>query len=91
MKKVSFIIILLFLYDIVPTLADRLSILNWETKAPESLDSLSLSQDKDRKEGIAVIELDQNSEDFGKILFNIPVNPDLVLHHIFYNQDLDIL
>ena len=90
MKKVSFIIILLFLflYDIVPTLADRLAILNWETKAPESLDSLSLSQDKDRKEGIAVIELDQNSEDFGKILFNIPVNPDLVLHHIFYNQNL---
>ena len=63
MKKISLIIIFIFLYDIVPTLADRLSILNWETKAPESLDSLSLTQDKNRKEGIAVIELDQNSEE----------------------------
>ena len=68
--------------------AERLAILNWETKAPESLDSLSLSEDKNREEGIAIIELDKNNKDYGKILSNIPVDPDLILHHIFYNQDL---
>ena len=68
--------------------AERLAILNWETKAPESLDSLSLSKIKGREEGIAIIELDKNSKDYGKILSNIPVDPSLVLHHIFYNQDL---
>ena len=68
--------------------AERLAILNWETKAPESLDSLSLSEDKGREEGIAIIELDKNSKDYGKILINIPVDPSLILHHIFYNQDL---
>ena len=66
--------------------AERLAILNWETKAPESLDSLSLSKVKGREEGIAIIELDKNSEDYGKILSNIPIDPSLVLHHIFYNQ-----
>ena len=71
--------------------AERLAILNWETKAPESLDSLSLSEDKNREEGIAIIELDKNNKDYGKILSNIPVDPDLILHHIFYNQDLHFL
>ena len=68
--------------------AERLAILNWETKAPESLDSLSLSEDKGREEGIAIIELDRNNKDYGKILSNIPIDPELILHHIFYNQDL---
>ena len=66
--------------------AERLAILNWETKAPESLDSLSLSKNKGREEGIAIIELDKNSKDYGKILSNIPIDPSLVLHHIFYKS-----
>ncbi len=86
--KNNIITIIVYFFLSSYAFADRLSILNWETKAAESLDSLSLSQDKERKEGIAVIELDPNSIDYGKILFNIPVNPDFTLHHIFYNQDL---
>ena len=71
--KNNIITIIVYFFLSSYAFADRLAILNWETKAAESLDSLSLSQDKERKEGIAVIELDPNSIDYGKILFNIPV------------------
>lgn len=88
-KKFIFISLIFFL-NFKTAYADLLAILNWETKAPESLNTLSLSENKNREEGIAIIELDKNSGDYGKILTNIPVNPDLVLHHIFYNQDLSM-
>ena len=88
MMKIFLYILILILTMQNSVHAERLAILNWETKAPESLDSLSLSEDKGREEGIAIVELDKNSKDYGKILINIPVDPSLVLHHIFYNQDL---
>ena len=88
MQKISLYILLIFFLYFKTAFADLLAILNWETKAPESLDSLSLSENKNREEGIAIIELDINSSDYGKILTNIPVEPDLVLHHIFYNQNM---
>ena len=80
---------LTFLY-IVPryALAEMLAILNYETKAEESLESLQLQgADDRRREGIAIIEIDPESHDYGRILIDIPTSPDLVLHHIFYNQD----
>lgn len=69
--------------------AEMLAILNYETKVDDSLESLQLQNaEESRREGIAIIELDPNSPDYGKILADIPVSPDLVLHHIFYNNDL---
>lgn len=69
--------------------AEMLAMLNYETKAEESLDALALQSAPDvRREGIAIVELDPNSPDYGKILVDIPVSPDLTLHHIFYNKDL---
>lgn len=69
--------------------AEMLAILNYESKADDSLESLQLQNaDEGRREGIAIIELNPESPDYGKILADIPVSPDLVLHHIFYNNDL---
>lgn len=42
-----------------------------------------------REEGIAFLELDPESDDYGKILAQIPLPPDLVSHHIFYNPERD--
>ena len=69
--------------------ADMLAIANYETKAEESLQSLQLqSTTPVRREGIAIIELDRASPDYGKILIDMPMPPDTVLHHVFYNRDL---
>ena len=69
--------------------AEMLAILNYESKAEESLEALQLQNPPaGRREGIAIIELDRASPDYGKVLIDIPVSPDLVLHHIFYNRDL---
>jgi len=69
--------------------AEMLAILNYESKAPESLEALQLQGgEQDRKEGIAILELDSQSSDYGNILIDIPVSPELILHHIFYNRDL---
>ena len=68
--------------------AEMLSILNYETKAEESLESLQIQgAESQRREGIAIVELDPESAEYGKILVDIPTPPEFVLHHIFYNQD----
>lgn len=54
-----------------------LAMLNYETKPEQMV----------RKEGIAIIDVDPNSPSFGKMLVDIPLPPDLVAHHIFYNRD----
>ena len=78
-----------FAWPSVASAAEMLAILNYETKAEESLESLQLqTSPENRREGIAIVELDPRSPDYGKILVDIPVSPDLVLHHIFYNRDL---
>ncbi len=81
----------LLTWAFAPTLAaaEMLAISNYETKADESLEALQLQNaDENRREGIAVFEVDPASPDYGKILMEIPVSPDLVLHHIFYNNAL---
>jgi hypothetical protein len=57
--------------------AEILAMLNYETK-PEQLA---------RKEGLAIIDVDPKSPTFGKMLMEIPLPPDLVAHHIFFNRD----
>lgn len=40
-----------------------------------------------RREGIAIMNIDPESRNFGKILMDIPLPSDLVAHHIFFNRD----
>ena len=70
-------------------LSEILAMMNYETKSKDSLKSLKapvpLAQ---RREGIAIIDVDPASPAFGKIVTDIPLPADLVAHHIFYNKDL---
>jgi DNA-binding beta-propeller fold protein YncE len=58
--------------------AEILAMLNYETKPEQMI----------RKEGLAVIDVDPTSATFGKMLMDIPLPPDLVAHHIYYNRDM---
>ena len=58
--------------------AEMLAMVNYETKTEQTF----------RKEGIAIIDVDLNSENFGKILMDIPLPHNLVNHHIYYNRDM---
>ena len=65
-----------------------LAMVNYETKSPDSLKALkSPISAPARKEGIAIIDVDPTSKDFGKIVQDIALPGDLVAHHIFYNRD----
>ena len=57
--------------------AEILALLNYESKPGQPV----------RREGIAIMDIDPASADFGKILMEIPLPPDLVAHHIFFNRD----
>jgi len=57
--------------------AELLALLNYESKPDQPV----------RREGIAIMDIDPESSDFGKILMDIPLPPDLVAHHIFFNRD----
>lgn len=57
--------------------AEMLALVNYESKADQPV----------RREGIAIMDIDPESADFGKILMEVPLPSDLVAHHIFYNRD----
>ena len=57
--------------------AEILAMLNYETKSEQLV----------RKEGLAIIDVDPQSPTFGKMLMDIPLPPDLVAHHIYFNRD----
>ena len=57
--------------------AEILALINYESKANQPV----------RREGIAIMEIDPQAADFGKILMEIPLPSDLVAHHIFFNRD----
>ncbi len=58
--------------------AEILAMVNYESKPGQT----------PRKEGVAIIDVDPNSAQFGKIVNDLPLPPDAVAHHIFYNKDL---
>ena len=58
--------------------AEMLAMVNYESK-PNQVP---------RKEGVAIIDVDPDSKQFGKIVNDLPLPPDAVAHHIFYNKDL---
>jgi DNA-binding beta-propeller fold protein YncE len=79
MKSIRLFSLTLGLLLVGPTLAsaELLALINYESKANQPV----------RREGIAIMEIDPESADFGKILMEIPLPSDLVAHHIFFNRD----
>jgi DNA-binding beta-propeller fold protein YncE len=68
--------------------AEILALLNYESKPNDSLKDLKMPfGTQGRKEGIAIIDVDPASNNYGNILMDIPLPPDLVAHHLFYNRD----
>ncbi|MFC1684039.1 YncE family protein [Pseudomonadota bacterium] len=68
--------------------AEILALLNYESKPSDSLKDLKMPfGTQTRKEGLAIMDVDPESDAYGQILMDIPLPPDLVAHHVFYNQD----
>ena len=68
--------------------AEILAMLNYESKPPDALKVFKNPvAGQIRREGIAILDVDPRSGNFGKILMDLPLPPDLVAHHIFYNKD----
>jgi hypothetical protein len=80
MKRLILAILIAVVVFVSATLvqAEILAMLNYESK-PEQMA---------RKEGLAIIDVDPNSPTFAKMLMDIPLPPDLIAHHIFYNRDM---
>jgi hypothetical protein len=69
--------------------AEILAMLNYESKSPDQLKVFrSPVPGQTRQEGIAIIDVNPASPNFKKIVETIPLPPDLVAHHIFYNRDM---
>src|SRR5215212_6843957 len=68
--------------------AEILAMANYESKVPEALKAFKRPvAGQTRQEGIAVIDVDPASPNFKKIVETVPLPPDLVAHHIFYNRN----
>ena len=88
MKKIMIFVMVLALWLPIAGDAEILAMLNYESKPNESLKDLKLPfGTQEREEGIAIMDVDPNSAAYGEILMEIPLPPDLVAHHIFYNRD----
>jgi DNA-binding beta-propeller fold protein YncE len=86
----TFLTVLISCGLLTPTLggAEILAMLNYESKPNESLKELKMPFGTNaRREGVAVIDVDPNSDNFGNILMDIPLPNDLVAHHLFFNRD----
>jgi len=75
--RLNILHILLLLIPIISH-AEMLAMVNYESKPSQT----------PRREGIAILDVDPDSPQFGKIVNDLPLPPDTVAHHIFYNKDL---
>lgn len=75
--RLLFLTVVLLLSSTALASAEILALLNYESKPGQPV----------RREGIAIMDIDPDSADFGKILMEIPLPSDLVAHHIFFNRD----
>ena len=83
----TFLVCCVALVPLVST-AEILAMLNYESRPDDSLKDLKMPfGTMGRKEGIAIIDVDPESAAYGEILLDIPLPPDLVAHHVFYNRD----
>lgn len=58
--------------------AELLAMANYESAPGETA----------RKEGIAVLDIDPGSPTYKQILVDMPLPPDLIAHHVFYNPEV---
>jgi DNA-binding beta-propeller fold protein YncE len=72
-----------------PSQSEILAMVSYESKPAEDLAALNLPVPDVRTEGIAIIDVDPESPNFGDILMDIPLPNDLVAHHIFYDKDME--
>ncbi len=71
-----------------PARAEILAMLNYESKPEESLKAMRIPvPPQGPREGIAIMDGDPKSKNFGKIVMELPIPADVVAHHIFYNKD----
>ena len=68
--------------------AEILAMMNYESKTPDQVKALKLTGAQERREGIAIIDVDPESATFGKWLVDIPLDPGGVSHHIFYDRTM---
>lgn len=68
--------------------AEILAMMNYESKTEDSLKALKIGGAQERREGIAIVDVDPESENFGQIVSDIPLPSDLVAHHIFYDRTM---
>ena len=66
--------------------AEILAMVNYESKTPDQVKALKLTGKQERREGIAILDVDPESPNFGKLLVDIPTDPASVAHHIFYDR-----
>ncbi len=88
MKRITVLLLAGVLLIPLSSNAEILALVNYETKPNESLKDLKMPfGTQGRKEGIAVFDVDPESDNYGNILMDIPLPPDLIAHHVFYNRD----
>jgi len=68
--------------------AEILAMMNYESKTADSLKALKIGGAQERREGIAIVDVDPISDNFGQIVSEIPLPADLVAHHIFYDRTM---
>lgn len=73
---------------IAPATAEILAVMNYESKPADQLKSLKLSGETARREGLAIVDVDPESPNFGKVVSDIPIDPATVAHHIFYDRTM---
>lgn len=77
-KSISHFLCSLALLSPLSVSAEMLAMVNYDTRAGIT----------PRREGVAIMDIDPDSAQFGKILNDLPLPPDTASHHIFYNKDL---
>lgn len=87
-KLITGLACLLLAVTLSPARAEILAMMNYESKTPESLKALKIGGSQERVEGIAIMDVDPKSSNFGKILSKIPLPADLTAHHIFYDRTM---
>jgi DNA-binding beta-propeller fold protein YncE len=77
-KILSYTLCGLFLLTPIISHAEMLAMVNYDSKAGQT----------PRREGVAILDVDPDSPKFGKIINDLPLPPDAISHHFFYNKDL---
>ena len=63
---------------VTPAQAEVLAIMNYESKPADDLKALKLSGETERREGLAIVDVDPDSKNFGQIVSDIPTDPATV-------------